>query len=330
MLQVINNYPVGIKTDDNKYRRLELRLLHHYITATCQGLPNAGASDRNRIWSQAVPQIGYISDLVLDGMLAFAALHLNTLIPESPELEVAETKYVARVIDSQRKALTELNKKDPQEVFTTALFLFHYIWLTENQAAVKEPYHLPTKIFHLARGSKILFHSLPYISLDYYEIYCPVLDVARATRPYQDEFIENTLLDLEHLAAVLNNRSIASIDDQAVIKETLQNLIVMVDTFAASESVSSSQYNFAFLTMRSPHRFVGLLEEQQPFAMAILARNFALIHVMDRTWWMHGLDGMDLAARNVKGIAGMMPKRFQWMMSWPLDVVGRRKIYKTL
>jgi hypothetical protein len=29
---------------------------------------------------------------------------------------------------------------------------------------------------------------------------------------------------------------------------------------------------------------------------------------------------MELAAKSIRGVAGLMPKEFKWIMQWPLDI----------
>ncbi|KAF8849152.1 hypothetical protein BDZ45DRAFT_245977 [Acephala macrosclerotiorum] len=77
-LHVIDIHPTGTSISP-KQRRLEMRLLHHYTTTTCYALPSRGKNDPHQIFESVIPQIGFVSDLVLDAMLAFSALHLRSL-----------------------------------------------------------------------------------------------------------------------------------------------------------------------------------------------------------------------------------------------------------
>ena len=92
-----------------------------------------------------MPRFGFESDLVLDGILAFSALHLHALSPNDLEVAEARTKYLVKALDSHRKAVAHIESCDHSQVFTTALFIFHYTWFTEHQAAMEEPYNVPTK-----------------------------------------------------------------------------------------------------------------------------------------------------------------------------------------
>jgi len=36
---------------------------------------------------------------------------------------------------------------------------------------------------------------------------------------------------------------------------------------------------------------------------------------------------MEFAAKSIRGIAGLMPKEFVWMMEWPLDIADRKILF---
>jgi hypothetical protein len=134
--QVIKIHPTSL-TDDPKYRRLEMRLIYHYTTMTSHELLNAGQDDKERIWAAVVPRFGFESDLVLDGILAFSALHLHALSPNDLEVAEARTKYLVKALDSHRKAVAHIESCDHSQVFMTALFIFHYTGLQSTKLKSK-------------------------------------------------------------------------------------------------------------------------------------------------------------------------------------------------
>ncbi|PVH80350.1 hypothetical protein DL98DRAFT_588458 [Cadophora sp. DSE1049] len=325
----IDIHPVGIT--DTQHRRLEMRLLHHFTTQTSQCLPTAGTDDTNRLWTATVPQLGFISDLVLEGLMAFSALHLHSLCPNDVSLSTASTRYISKTIMRQRLAINQLSKSDPSEVFTAALFIFHYTWLSENRTSINEtPYRLPTKIYQLARASKELFISLPEMNLGHYEIYCPRIDLVRAKRPHPSPFIESGLVDIALVFTALESYPMGMESDRVVLRQSLQVVEDIINMFTGPEPFPVAQNVLALLPLRTSERFVSLLEEEHPFAMAVLAWNFALIHavrVVQHVWWMHGSEGGELAKGNVRGILGLMPDGLKWMVEWPMDVVEGKVVF---
>jgi hypothetical protein len=250
---------------------------------TSHELPNAGRDDKERIWAAVVPRFGFESDLVLDGILAFSALHLHALSPNDLEVAAARTKYLLKALDSHRKAVAHIESCDHSQVFTTALFIFHYTWFTEHQAAVEEPYNIPTKVFHLARSSKHFFHSLQYMSLDYYSIYCPEYFAIEVLRPHSNYFIESCLVDAERLSAALECWLTENMETQDILKSVLDHFISVVSVFSTPETLPIGKALLLLLPIRPSLQYIDVLETHDPFAMALLARLYAFIHIIDYT-----------------------------------------------
>lgn len=320
----IDLHPAGIT--DTKYRRLEMRLLHHYTTITSLELPYLDHKEPQQgLWKNVAPQLGFMSDLVLESLMAFSALHLRTLCPEDINLQAAELRYHSNAINRQRTAVSAISKSDPREVFTTATLIFHHTWLTENLAAVSaEEYYLPTKIYHLAHATKKLFFSLPEMQLGYLELYCPPIHLVKAIRPHPSNYIETGLAATASMFPLLEIWPTAQQEDREVLRAGLQAVDDLINTFTGPNAFPMGQNILALLPLRTSHRYVELLDEHDPLAMAILALNYALQHAMDRVWWMHGIKGMELASGNIKGIMGLIPAQYEWMVRWPLDVAEGR------
>jgi hypothetical protein len=260
-----------------------MRLIYHYTTITSHELPNAGQDDKEQIWAAVVPQFSFESDFVLDGILAFSALHLHALSPSDLEVAAARTKYLVKALDSHRKAVAHIENSNHSQVFTTALFIFHYTWFTEHQAAVEEPYNIPTKVFQLARSSKHFFHSLQYMGLDYYSIYCPENFAIEVQRPHSNHFIESCLVDANRFSAALDGWSTENLETQDILKAVLDHFISVVSVFSTPEALSIGKTLLLLVPIRPSLQYIDVLEAHDPFAMALLARLYAFIHIIDYT-----------------------------------------------
>jgi hypothetical protein len=71
----------------------------------------------------------------------------------------------------------------------------------------------------------------------------------------------------------------------------------------------------AILPGEVPAGFVGLLEEGDPLALAILARFFALLKYIEELWWLKAT-----AEFEVRGLAGLVSEDWEWIMKWPLEI----------
>jgi hypothetical protein len=74
-----------------------------------------------------------------------------------------------------------------------------------------------------------------------------------------------------------------------------------------------------------PEHFVGLLETDDPIAMALMARNHAVLRLVNDSgaWWIHGDGEWRVSEKAVGGIKALMPTEWLWTMDWPLKVVSK-------
>lgn len=65
-----------------------------------------------------------------------------------------------------------------------------------------------------------------------------------------------------------------------------------------------------------PARYIELLEQGRPRALAIFAHHLAFSKAIEEHWWFHGV-----ADRVVHGIQSILPAEWQWAMEWPLSMI---------
>ncbi|PMD20386.1 hypothetical protein NA56DRAFT_704723 [Hyaloscypha hepaticicola] len=101
----------------------------------------------------------------------------------------------------------------------------------------------------------------------------------------------------------------------------------MINILTAPYPFPAAQNMLVIFPLITESRFEEMLDERNPVEMALLARNFALMHGLERVWWLHGRDGKgkgDIARGNVLGIWGLLQATegtWNWIMEWPVAVV---------
>ena len=70
------------------------------------------------------------------------------------------------------------------------------------------------------------------------------------------------------------------------------------------------------LGVLAPTRYIELLEQGRPRALAILAHHLALSQAIEGHWWFHGM-----ADQAVNGIQSILPAEWLWAMEWPLSMI---------
>ena len=84
-----------------------------------------------------------------------------------------------------------------------------------------------------------------------------------------------------------------------------------------SESVLASSRRIMALPARAPGRFLTMVLQQKPRALAMLAYTFALIKLLDtEVLWFRGI-----AQRTIPLIYDRLPAGWKTLLDWPLIIV---------
>jgi hypothetical protein len=137
----------------------------------------------------------------------------------------------------------------------------------------------------------------------------------------EDAFSLSLQEDLAILSKTFDEKDI-SLTDKAVLKGAVKEITAICLAISSGAPHGEIQRRVATMPSRSPRRFLELMEERDPRALALLARDLALLKVIEHVWWLHGTGVSQCVVENaVAGIAAMIPKPWQWVMEWPFKVV---------
>ncbi|KAJ6145376.1 hypothetical protein N7470_009271, partial [Penicillium chermesinum] len=103
-------------------RMLEMRLIHQYLTSTCQELAEDGISGYHL--SIVIPQMATASPYLLDSILALAALHLASLDPENRDYWLdAASRYQSQSCSGLSRTLPEITERHYEPAFVASVFI---------------------------------------------------------------------------------------------------------------------------------------------------------------------------------------------------------------
>jgi hypothetical protein len=74
------------------------------------------------------------------------------------------------------------------------------------------------------------------------------------------------------------------------------------------------------MLLRLPPRFLTLLQQHEPAALALFARNIVLLRFIDNSWWLHGKNEHLVMNYAIQGILSVVPESWSWAVEWPLKV----------
>lgn len=323
------------------YRLLELRLMHHYTAMTCKTFTFT-APVTEEIWKITVPGLAFAgSQHLADAILAVAALHLRSLNPNDKELVRASHAYMAASLAEYSATLTRgIDNTNAETLFLTAALIafqstatrvFMKDELNLSLSRNSEEFHgkertqpsgcyaIPFSWFHSFQGVKAIIAA----SWQYLRVSPVVTQVINSQAVLQLDFNSgpNTffghLLDgLEDELAAMTRPSSSGLHDQnghtnepaavppEIVIATRQAYQHAVAVLNWAHKIPHKGAPLAFPATVS-RRFIELLEERRPRALAILACFFALLKSMDSIWWLQGM-----ARREVLGVVSLFNSDF--------------------
>lgn len=305
-------------------RLLELRLLHQYTTSTCKTLlTNSPATDE--IWQRAVPDMAFAGKSYLaDAMLSLAALHLRSQKPSDQALVQASHAYSASTLAAYVTTLNSgITADNAEALFLTASLISFQA--TASRIFVKEDtdagaanssgrYTLPMAWFHAFQGVKtVVASSWQWIRTS---------NTVQAVIDSQPSF----QLDLNPLNSTSFFGHLLDDLDDELSKEPRDKMTATHQGYFHAVSVLNWAHKnpYAPAALAFPasvsRRFVEVVEERRPRALAILACFFALLKRMENVWWLD-----DVSRREVMGLVGLFESGSPWWrhLEWPIRIALR-------
>ncbi|OTA99788.1 hypothetical protein M426DRAFT_67176 [Hypoxylon sp. CI-4A] len=317
-----NPEPLPLTSNSKSSRMMELRLLHHYTTITCETLAVYSPVSK-KIWRDTVPNLAFSSaNFLADALLAVSALHLRYHAPQDQELIRASHSYMASTLSEYGASLSKgINESNAEALFlTAALIAFQStasrIFTRDDGGDLKEKsdgYVLPLSWFHSFQGVKAVVAS-SWQWLRHSGIVIPIIESQPALN--LDLSGQNATF-FGHLLHGVDEETANLDDDQAsqtLTRQAYQHAVAVLDW---AHKIPHTGAPLVFLATVS-RRFVDLLEARRPRALAILASYFGLLKSLDGVWWLKGV-----ARREIMGIVSLFdPDDEEWWprLQWPLRI----------
>ncbi|CZR53074.1 uncharacterized protein PAC_02952 [Phialocephala subalpina] len=313
--------PIGV----NSASLLELRLMHHYTKSTYGRQPlryMASPNVMDSLWEVDIPQLAFSNEIVLNALLGIAAFNLLSLTPNDRTLAVAANTYFNKAIVKQRDAVGKVDRQNAEPLLVSAVLLAHQSWLfTYSEEAQTHGVDLST--YRMCQGASILARKASPWTTQYDFLSTLILKLKEEESDYDYEFMDRVREDMDSLLQALDERGIEA-EDKAVYEGAAADILNTYHLFAGAMAENSAlEQQIVTVLHRVPPAFVKLLEEHDPMAMAIIARNFALLGVFldSSAWWVHGAGKNNTTEKALRGIELKMPPEYMWTMdfAWKLQ-----------
>ncbi|KAH6660256.1 hypothetical protein BKA67DRAFT_641384 [Truncatella angustata] len=312
--------PPNISTAPQENRMMELRLLHHYTTITCKTLLISDPMSE-AIFRDTVPGLAFGgASFLADAILAVSALHLRSSQPQDQALVRASHAYMASSLSEYSTNLRKgINAQNAEALFLTATLIGFQstaarIFMREDGGDTKDRsggYALPLSWFHAFQGIKTIVATswqwlrnsenvVPIIQSQ------PALDLNMSSEG--TTFFGSLLGGMEEELAATDLNP----DARNKTRQAYQHAVAVLNW---AHKIPLTGAPLVFLATVS-RRYMELLQERRPRALAILASFFGLLKSLDGVWWLKGI-----ARREVMGIISLFdPDDHEWWsrLQWPV------------
>jgi hypothetical protein len=252
-----------------------------------------------------------------DAILSVAALHLRSQSPDNKALVQASHAYTASTLAEYRASLDlGITGDNAEALFLTATLIAFQsvasrIFAKDDADDPNARYALPLPWFHAFQGVKIIVAS----SWQWIRSSIIVKTVIDSQPSLQLDL--NPLGPKSFFGHLLDGmREELDKEDPRLAETTAQSYshTICILNWAHGSPFPEASLAFPATVTR---RYVDLVEQKRPRALAILACFFALLKRMDAVWWLQ-----DVSRREVMGLVGLFESGSDWWkhLEWPIRI----------
>ncbi len=327
-------------------RELELRLLHHFITIVTYTFPACNEQRYRDLWTIDAVRSGFQHAFLFNAILAISALHLLSDIrsmtyfyardedqvavgrvtktlsitdtDKGRDLARAHRLYLNTAIRQQREAISNLSSSNADAVFMASLLLSYQSLRLIPDQSTSPSYSPPIQWLKMSKAvATIIEAARPMVQNDS----MIALILAYTTEPdFKDEMAMFNPLYRKPFEALLDwsqcPEPCLDLEIRNAYEKTLAYVGGVYRALLNKEAPRTMIRRIVCLGVLAPVRYIELLEQGRPRALAILAHHLALSQAIEEHWWFHGV-----ADRVVNGIQSILPAEWQWAMEWPLSMI---------
>lgn len=303
-------------------RILELRLFYHYTSVTSLTIPRYGQVELDQLWEKDVPQLCFSFDVVLSAVLGHTATHYLSLDPGNLEMKLAAQRYLDQTIKQHSELVSNLTKENAEPVVLVAMFVVLQMRLRIALVNQDEPYRLPLEYFHMHHGTTALYHEcIPFLRNSNVLVALGIEPAKIVIGARAGDFLPRLIWN--DSLSLLKGPDFEDIDlkVRSVYERCLAYLDILYVALLKEEDPQWTRRRLYAMPTYVGTEFVDLLEQQDPRAMAILARFVALTKLCDGVRYFPGS-----AEFEVQGIMSLMPPDWLWAMDWPNQILRLNKL----
>ena len=337
--------------DPEERRKLELYLLHHFMSIVTYTFPACNQQMYKDMWSIDAVRLAFEFPFLFNAILAISALHLvcdtsrqayfyakdsnpeaaeritrapHMLTSVKADFAKVHRMYMNLAIQQQRDALQNFSTENADAIFVASILLAYQSIRLIPDRSESSAYLPPVQWMRMSKAIQIVVEAvMPVMRSDSVVAFILNLTLGPDFRDMKSP--EDPLASREQFKHLLDYDKFPepgspSPEEDAKIKYVYGRVLSYVgDTYQSlldKETPRLILRRIMYLPVLNPGTFINLVEERRPRALIILAHGLALAKAVDEHWWVRGL-----AEREVKGIQSALPAEWWWAMEWPLSMI---------
>jgi hypothetical protein len=300
--------------------------MYHYSSVVSFTMPGCNGASKEA-WQRTIPQLSFESELLLNPMLALAALHLHAHAHSDSNMAIALRRYLDRSLVKHQQALSNPTKGLSEQLWLSSVLLSHMYWLLAHQPQPHQAYEFPLQAMKMLEGARVIFRQNNVFLGQ--QGYGWMGDEAMPLVMEKDELSKAAQMQLQSLEDDLLRLFTAF--DVLTMTDARKNVYIEAKDFVlyyyraffSGTDTKTLQRFIGFMAVRCQPGYLNLLQQHDPLAIALMARMLVLLSALDHAWWIHGKGDYEAVHRDIRGIRELLPLDLRWMMDWPCRVLDK-------
>ncbi|BCR95789.1 uncharacterized protein AKAW2_20729S [Aspergillus luchuensis] len=303
--------PVAPSTPTGELNIQDLELMMQWCTTTYRSVSRNTSVEG--IWQGVVPREAMRHPFLMHGILALSALDLGFNCPSGPPKDYyirTAQAHQSRAVTGLSKIAGRLDQSNCNAAFALSSIMVVFSFaLPRTTNKLGDVLNELLNIFRFTRGSVDVQGGIINWVAD--GEFSPLLE-CDTSQPTMPDTSRLAIMSLTRMNADLASRDPAH--DKDTYDTTIRYLSYSLDKLARGGETMIIAFQWIF---QIPPRYLDLLQQRQPFALAILAHYAVIIHSLRGHWWMG-----EWGARLIREIGQRLGADWKDSISWVVDATG--------
>jgi hypothetical protein len=310
--------PASSVSLSTKFSMLDMELLHHWTTVTCQAsLDYAAGVD---VYRTTVIQFGFEFPFVMHILLAMTARHLEYLRPQRQAIyKHAADSHAATALSLYQPEIANLTTDNCHACFAFSTSLALYTWASQSLDKPSTLFFKPSTNYQSAdiqwvklhRGTNTILTAV-WDVLEKGPCHCLWADWKDLDEDRPDPLYPG---DERYINALSEAWKDLPEEDRCILDTNLKvtrRSISMLDFSPGPSKLASGISWFSYIS----EEFIQMLSEKRPEALLIICCYCLVLKRMGETWWMKGK-----AENLLRTVMTELGGGWETWTRWPIQVV---------